>query len=100
MIWLELDWVMIPTTADVIAFPHGRVNRLVVVIHIQRKTAEFPASRTSVPARGSRIFLKVIPVLHQSAELKSSGSGSIGSLGSGGESTEPSEPDCEPSGEL
>ena len=86
--------VMIPTAAVVIAFPHGRVKRLVVVIHVQRETAGFPASRTGVPARGSRIFLEMIPVFHQSPELKRSGSGSLGSLGSEGESTEPSEPDC------
>lgn len=92
--------IMVGTTAVVVAFPHGGVERLIVVIHIPRKTAGSPTSRTGVPARGSRIFLKVIPVLHQSAELKSSSSGSLGSLGSGGESTEPSESDCEPSGEL
>ena len=86
--------VMVATTTIVVAFPYGRVEWLVVVIHVQREAAGPPASRTGMPARGARIFLEMILVFHQSPELKRSGSGSLGSLGSEGESTEPSEPDC------
>ena len=86
--------VMVSTTAVVVTFPHREVKRFIVVIHIQRKTAGLPASRTGVPARGARILLEMIPVFHQSAELKSPGSGSLGSPGSAGESIEPTESDC------